>query len=120
MASGRTGNVILPVRISTTTASSDVVLWRLRLNPTLSGVTWTAANNGRGNVEVTTSGTATGGTVIDSGFVSQGSANNYAVAEAIRLALGQNASGVSDTLILTVDTDVNAKALGMIGWVEVV
>jgi hypothetical protein len=120
MASGRTGNVILPVRISTTTGSSDVVLWRLRLNPTLSGVTWSAANNGRGNVEVTTSGTATGGTVIDSGFVSQGSANNYAVAEAIRLALGQNASGVSDTLILTVDSDTSAKALGMIGWVEVV
>lgn len=120
MASGRTGNVILPVRISTTTASSDVVLWRLRLNATLSGVTWTAADNGRGNVEVTTSGTATGGTVIDSGFVSQGSANNYAVAEAIRLALGQNASGVSDTLVLTVDSAVSAKALGMIGWVEVV
>jgi hypothetical protein len=120
MASGRTGNVILPVRISTTTASSDVVLWRLRLNPTLSGVSWTAADNGRGNVEVTTSGTATGGTVIDSGFVSQGSANNYAVAEAIRLALGQNASGQSDTLILTVDSSVSAKALGMIGWVEVV
>jgi hypothetical protein len=120
MASGRTGNVILPVRISTTTASSDVVLWRLRLNPTLSGVSWTAADNGRGNVEVTTSGTATGGTVIDSGFVSQGSANNYAVAEAIRLALGQNASGISDTLILTVDSSVSAKALGMIGWVEVV
>jgi hypothetical protein len=120
MASGRTGNVILPVRISTTTASSDVVLWRLRLNPTLSGVVWTAADNGRGNVEVTTSGTATGGTIIDAGFVSQGSANNYAVAEAIRLALGQNASGVSDTLILTVDSALSAKALGMIGWVEVV
>lgn len=120
MASGRTGNVILPVRISTTTASSDVVLWRLRLSPTLSGVVWTAADNGRGNVEVTTSGTATGGTIIDAGFVSQGSANNYAVAEAIRLALGQNASGVSDTLVLTVDSALSAKALGMIGWVEVV
>jgi hypothetical protein len=119
MASGRTGNVILPVRISTTTASSDVVLWRLRLNPTLSGVSWTAASNGRGNVEVTTAGTASGGTVIDSGFVSQGAANNYAVAEAIRLALGQNASGASDTLILTVDSSVSAKALGMIGWVEI-
>ncbi len=119
MASGRTGNVILPVRISTTTASSDVVLWRLRLNPTLSGVSWTAASNGRGNVEVTTAGTASGGTVIDSGFVSQGAANNYAVAEAIRLALGQNASGISDTLILTVDSSISAKALGMIGWVEI-
>lgn len=120
MASGRTGNVILPVRISTTTGSNDVVLWRLRLNPTLTSVTWSAASNGRGNVEVTTSGTATGGTIIDAGFVSQGAANNYAVAEAIRLALGQNASGVSDTLILTVDSSENARALGMIGWVEVV
>jgi len=119
MASGRTGNVILPVRISTTTSSSDLVLWRLRLNPTVSGVVWSAAQNGRGNVEVTTSGTASGGTVVDSGFVSQGSANNYAVAEAIRLSLGQNASGVSDTLILTVDSPTNAKALGMIGWVEI-
>lgn len=120
MASGRTSNVILPVRISTTTASSDVVLWRLRLNPTLSGVSWTAADNGRGNVEVTTSGSASGGTIVDAGFVSQGSANNYAVAEAIRLSLGQNASGVSDTLVLTVDSAVSSKALGMIGWVEVV
>jgi len=119
MASGRTGNVILPVRISTATSSSDVVLWRLRLNPTLSGVVWSAADNQRGNVEVTTSGTATGGTVVDAGFVSQGSANNYDIAVAIRLALGQNASGESDTLILTVDSSVNAKALGMIGWVEI-
>lgn len=121
MASGRTGNVILPVRVSTSTASSDVVLWRLRLNPTLTGAVWTAAANGRGNVEVITSGTTvSGGTVIDSGFVSQGASNNYAVAEAIRLSLGQNASGVSDTLVLTVDSGVSAKALGMIGWVEVV
>ena len=120
MASGRTGNVVLPVRISTTTSSSDLVLWRLRLNPTLSGVTWSAAQNGRGNVEVTTSGTATNGTIVDAGFVSQGSANNYDIAEAIRLSLGQNASGESDTLILTVDSPANAKALGMIGWVEVV
>jgi len=120
MASGRTGNVILPVRISTTTASNDVVLWRLRLNPAVSGVTWVPADNGRGNVETITSATSvSGGTVIDSGFVSQGSANNYAVTEAIRLSLGQNASGVSDTLILTVDSDTSSKALGVIGWVEV-
>lgn len=121
MASGRTGNVILPVRIATTTASTDVILWRLRLNPTVSGVTWIAADNGRGNVETITSGSSvSGGTIVDSGFVSQGSANNYAIEESIRLALGQNASGVSDTLVLTVDSSVNAKALGMIGWVELV
>lgn len=120
MASGRTNNVILPVKISTAAVSNDIILWRLRLNPTLSGVTWTAASNGRGNVEVTTSGTATGGTVVDSGFISQDSSATYAMDTAIRLSLGQDASGVSDTLILTVDSGANAQALGMIGWVEVV
>jgi hypothetical protein len=76
--------------------------------------------NGRGNVETIASGTASGGTIVDAGFVSQGAANNYAVAEAIRLSLGQNASGESDILVLTVDSAANSKALGMIGWVEVV
>jgi hypothetical protein len=120
MASGRTGNVILPVKISTTVGTSDIVLWRLRLNPTISGVSWQAANNDRGNVETIASGTVSGGTIIDSGFVAQGSAINYTIGEAIRLSLGQNASGVSDTLVLTVDSDTSAKALGLIGWVEVV
>jgi hypothetical protein len=120
MASGRTGNVILPVKISTTVGTSDIVLWRLRLNPTITGTSWQAANNGRGNVETIASGTVSGGTIIDSGFVAQGSAINYTIGEAIRLSLGQNASGVSDTLVLTVDSDTSAKALGLIGWVEVV
>ena len=120
MASGRTGNVILPVRIATATASSDVVLWRLRKNPTTITGDWIPATNGRGNIETIASGTFSGGTIIDSGFVSQGTANNYETPVAIRLALGINELGESDVLILTVDSDSNAKALGMIGWVEVV
>lgn len=61
MASGRTGNVILPTKIDVACATSDIIVWRLRLNPTVSGVTWIAANNGRGNVEVTTSATTVSG-----------------------------------------------------------
>jgi len=120
MASGRTGNVILPVRIATATASSDVVLWRLRKNPTTISGNWIPATNGRGNIETIASGTFSGGTIIDSGFVSQGTANNYETPVAIRLALGIDELGESDVLILTVDSENNAKALGMIGWVEVV
>ena len=121
MASGRTGNVILPVKIDVASETTDVVVWRLRLNPTLSGVTWAPATNGRGNVETTTTATSfSGGTIVNTGIVSQRQSTNLGIDAAIRLALGVNASGVSDTLILTVDSDTASKALGQIGWVEIV
>lgn len=121
MASGRTGNIILPVKIDVASESLNVVAWKLRLNPTLSGASWVAAGNGRGNVETTTSATfVSGGTIVNTGLVSQGQSVNLTVDTAIRLALGVNASGQTDTLVLTVDSEVNSKALGQIGWVEVV
>jgi len=121
MASGRTGNVILPTKIDVACATSDIIVWRLRLNPTVSGVTWIAANNGRGNVETTTSATTvSGGTIVNTGIVSQGQSLGLSIDAAIRLALGVNASGQSDVLMLTVDSDAAAKAVGQIGWVEIV
>jgi hypothetical protein len=121
MASGRTGNVILPVKIDIASESSNVVAWKLRLNPTLSGVTWAPADNGRGNVEtITTASVVSGGTVVNTGIISQGQSVNLHIDTAIRLALGVNASGVSDTLVLTVNSEVNSKALGQLGWVEIV
>jgi hypothetical protein len=121
MASGRTGNVILPVKVDIASESTNVVAWKLRLNPTLSGVTWAPAVNGRGNVETITSASGvSGGTIVNTGIISQGQSVNLNIDTAIRLALGVNASGVSDTLILTVDSEVNSKALGQLGWVEIV
>jgi hypothetical protein len=120
MASGRTGNVILPTKIDVACSTSDIIVWRLRLNPTVSGVTWIAANNGRGNVEVTTSATTvSGGTIVNTGIVSQGQSLGLSIDSAIRLALGVNASGQSDVLMLTVDSDGAAKAVGQLGWVEI-
>jgi hypothetical protein len=121
MVSGRTGNVILPVKVDIASESTNVVAWKLRLNPTLSGVTWAPAVNGRGNVEtITTASAVSGGTIVNTGIISQGQSINLNIDTAIRLALGVNASGVSDTLILTVDSAVNSKALGQLGWVEIV
>jgi hypothetical protein len=121
MVSGRTGNIILPVKIDVASESTNAVAWRLRLNPTLSGVTWSPALNGRGNVEtITTADTVSGGTIVNTGIISQGQSVNLNIDTAIRLALGVNASGESDTLILTVDSGVNSKALGQLGWVEIV
>jgi hypothetical protein len=121
MASGRTGNVILPVKVDIASESTNVVAWKLRLNPTLSGVTWAPAENGRGNVEtITSASSVSGGTIVNTGIISQGQSVNLNIDTAIRLALGVNASGVSDTLILTVNSEVNSKALGQLGWVEIV
>jgi hypothetical protein len=121
MASGRTGNVILPTKIDVACATSDLIVWRLRLNPTVSGATWIAANNGRGNVETTTSATTvSGGTIVNTGIVSQGQSLGLSIDAAIRLALGVNASGQSDVLMLTIDSDLSAKAIGQLGWVEIV
>jgi hypothetical protein len=61
-----------------------------------------------------------GGTIVNTGMISQGQSVNLTVDTAIRLALGVNASGASDTLVLTVDSEVNSKALGQLGWVEIV
>ena len=120
MASGRTGNVILPVRVDVACDSADLVQWRLRLNPTISGATWAPASNGRGNVETTTSGSSiSGGTVVLAGLLSQGQSTNLSIDVAVRLALGVNASGESDVLALTVDSANSAKALGQLGWVEI-
>ena len=120
MASGRTGNVILPVRVDVACDSADLVQWRLRLNPTISGATWAPASNGRGNVETTTSGSSiSGGTVVLAGLLSQGQSTNLSIDVAVRLALGVNASGESDVLALTVDSATSAKALGQLGWVEI-
>jgi hypothetical protein len=121
MVSGRTGNIILPVKIDVASESTNAVAWRLRLNPTLSGVTWSPALNGRGNVEtITAAATVSGGTIVNTGIISQGQSVNLNIDTAIHLALGVNASGESDTLILTVDSGVNSKALGQLGWVEIV
>ena len=119
MASGRTGNVILPVKIDTAAVTSDVVIWRLRINPTVSDASWIPADNNRGNVETTVVGTFSGGTVVNLGMVSQGAAVNLSIDVAIRLALGTNASGNSDILALTVDSAANSKAIASLGWVEI-
>jgi hypothetical protein len=72
MASGRTDNVIMPAQVDVSIggnpASNVVAQWRLRLDPTISG-SWIAADNGRGNVEVMSSGTVSGGTIVGGGLV---------------------------------------------------
>jgi hypothetical protein len=120
MVSGRTDNVIIPAKIDLVTESATTIQWRLRRNPTTSGFTWAPSANGRGNVEVTSSGSiVSGGTTIDSGLFSSAGSLDVAVPAALALSLGVKPDGSSEELFLTVASSGNAKATGMLGWREV-
>lgn len=121
MASGRTENLIMPAQVDATLggnpASSVVGQWRLRLNPTISG-TWLAAQNGRGNVETMSSGTVSGGTVIDSGLLGSRSTTIFEPSSALALSLGVDAAGNSDVIALTLQCSSSENATGLLGWRE--
>lgn len=122
MASGRTDNVILPAQVDVSIggnpASNVAAEWRMRLNPTVSG-TWLPALNGRGNVETMSSGTFSGGTVINTGLVSSRSAIEFHPQRSLDLTLGTNAAGESDIVILTVQCSSSEDVTGLLGWREV-
>lgn len=119
MASGRTDNIILPAQIDAAVDGNSIAKWRLRLNPTISGV-WTAAENGRGNVEVMTTGTVSGGTIVSTGFLSGRSNSEFTPESALALSLGKNNLGESDVLALTLQCETAMKTTGQIGWREFV
>jgi hypothetical protein len=123
MTSGRTDNLILPSQVDASLGGKQndnvVAQWRMRLNPTISG-TWVDAENGRGNVQTMSSGTFSGGTVINAGLVSARGAIEFHPQRALDLALGTNAAGESDIVILTIQCSSAENATGLIGWREVV
>ena len=123
MASGRTDNLIMPAQVDVTIggnpAANTAAQWRLRLNPTISGI-WNAADNGRGNVQVMASGTFSGGTVIGGGLIAARSDVEFDPASALALALGKDANGNSDIIALTIQCSSAQEATGLIGWRELV
>lgn len=117
MASGRTDNLILPSQVDVAADGNAIAAWRLYLNPTVSG-TWTPAANGRGNVEVMSSGTVSGGTVIEAGLLSGKGSVALPSESALALCLGKKSNGESDVLALTIQSDTAIKTTGQIGWRE--
>ena len=119
MASGRTDNVIMPAQIDAAVDGNSIAMWRLYLNPTISG-TWNASANGRGNVQVMTTGTISGGTVIAAGLLSGRSNAEFTPASALALSLGKDNAGNSDVLALTIQCETAMKTTAQIGWRELV
>lgn len=62
--------------------------------------------------------TVSGGTIVNAGLYYSAGSVAIDVQDGLSLALGVDASDVSDELFLTVASSGNAKATGMLGWIE--
>lgn len=120
MASGRTGNLVMPAQVDASIEGNTIAQWRLRLNPTITSGTWSGSANGRGNVEVLTAAAFSGGTVVAAGIVGSRGSTAFTTENAMALALGTDSNGASDILVLTIEADTATKGLGMLGWREFV
>jgi len=125
MNSNRLDNVIVPSNISvivqeTTNNKPDTVQYRLLLNPTLTGNTWSTHFNG--NVDYNITATAvTGGTDIIGGYISSSGAFSISDINDFNFQLGRTQLGVSDVIVLTL-TAINAgsQICADFSWFEVV
>ena len=112
--------MIMPAQVDATIEGNTTAQWRLRLNPTITSGTWTAADNGRGNVETLTAATFSGGTVVAAGLVGNRGSVAFEMESGLALSLGVDNAGNSDVLVLTLEADSSTKGTGLLGWRELV
>jgi hypothetical protein len=103
--SNRLDGVVVPSNISVvaepgTNNKPTTVMYRILLNPTLTGNTW--ATHFNGNVDYNITATAvTGGTDIIGGYISSSGSLDISSINDFNFQLGRTQLGVSDTFVLT-------------------
>jgi hypothetical protein len=123
--SNRLDSIIVPSNLSVvvepgTNNKPVTVQYRILLNPTLTGNTWSTHFNG--NVDYNITATAvTGGTDIIGGYISSSGSLDISSINDFNFQLGRNQLGVSDTFVLTLtpiedDTDVTCD----VSWFEII
>jgi len=125
MNSNRLDSIIIPSNVSavleeTTSNKPDTILYRVLLNPTLTGNTWVTHYNG--NVDYNITATAvTGGTDIIGGYISSSGSLDISSINDFNFQLGRTQTGASDVFVLTF-TPVNAgaKAYCDLSWFEII
>ena len=123
--SNRLDSAVVPSNLSVVleqTASNkpDTVQYRILLNPTLTGGTWSTHFNG--NVDYNVTATAvTGGTDIIGGYISSSGVLDINTINDFNFQLGRSQTGVSDTFVLTM-TPINdgAQVYCDLSWFEII
>ncbi len=125
MPSDRLDSIIIPANLSAVleeTASNkpDTVQYRILLNPTLIGGTWSTHFNGNVQYNVGATGVS-GGTDVIGGYISSSGSLDINNVNEFNFQLGRTQLGVSDVFCLTF-TPVNsgAKAYCDLSWFEII
>ena len=121
----RLDSVIIPSNISAviepgTNNKPVTVQYRILLNPTLTGNTWTTHFNG--NVDYNITATAvSGGTDIIGGYISSSGSLDISNINDFNFQLGRTQTGVSDTFVLTMTPlEGDTKITADMSWFELV
>lgn len=122
--SSRLDSVIIPSNISAVleeTASNkpDTVYYRILLNPTVTGGSWSTHYNGNVDYNITAS-SVSGGTDIVGGYISSSGKLDISGINDFNFQLGRTQAGVSDIFMLTF-TPVNSGAVAYcdLSWFEI-
>ena len=119
LAPGRLDSIVVPSQLDFLSTSVNYYQFKLLLNPTLTGATWTGTSE-TGSVQYDTGATAvSGGTQVQSGYVSARDQVELSALSFFQFQLGRTIAGVSDVLTLVVaSTGPNADLLAQLGWQE--
>ena len=123
--SNRLDSVIIPSNISavlneTGANKPDTIQYRILLNPTLTGGSWSTHYNGNVDYNITATGVS-GGTDIIGGYISSSGSLNLSNINDFNFQLGRTQAGVSDTFVLTF-TPINDNAVCFVdlSWFELI
>ena len=123
--SGRLDSVVIPSNINVVVEPGQnnkpvTVLYRVLLNPTLSGGTWSTHFNG--NVDYNRTATSvSGGTDIVGGYISSSGLLDLSSINDFNFQLGRTQLGVSDTFVLTLTPiESGTNVYCDLSWFEIV
>jgi hypothetical protein len=125
LAPDRLDSIIVPSNISVAIEPSGsnkplVVQYRILLNPTLTGNTWTTHYNGNVQYNITATG-VTGGTDIVGGYISSSGTLDVSSINDFNFQIGRTQLGVSDTFVLVlVPTTDNTQGYTDLSWFEII
>jgi hypothetical protein len=123
--SNRLDSIIIPSNISVvaepgTNNKPTTVQYRILLNPTLTGDTWTTHYNGNVDYNITATG-VTGGTDIIGGYISSSGSLDISSINDFNFQLGRTQLGVSDTFVLTMTPIEDGTVVYCdISWFEII
>jgi hypothetical protein len=123
--SSRLDSIIIPSNVSTAleqTGSNkpNTVQYRILLNPTLTGNTWTTHYSGNVDYNITATG-VTGGTDIVGGYITSDGAFTIGEVNSFNFQLGRTQAGVSDIICLVfIPINANSNVFSDFSWYEII